>query len=183
MKASFNDDFESRLRFHDCLAGDSLQVQVCGAGRAGGCGPKCLAQVDREVFGRGDIGAVLGNRRKRIDVVDLLVGVSLLVDKELFSGQRDDRGAGEVGVLQTGRQVDGADGLGHAEAWTTAGACVGVGHVGSGFFAVGLHALDPQFFHLHKSQGADIGHEEDVGDSISMYRFGDEPATGHARHW
>ena len=102
--------------------------------------------------------------------------------RKLPAGQSNYGRAGQVGVLQPGRQIDGADGLGHAEAGASFDTGVSVGHVSGSLFPVRLHALDPQLFHFHESSWADVGHEENMGDPITMNCFGDKAAAGHVWH-
>ena len=81
-------------------------------------------------------------------MIDFLIGVALLVDLGLASGDGDDWGAGEISVLQASGEVGRADRLGHADAGTTVDTGVRIGHVGSGFFAVCHDAFDTQIFHF-----------------------------------
>ena len=72
---------------------------MCGARCAGGGRTEGLTQIDRELFRRSHERAVFGHSRKWIDMINLLIGVTLLVDLALPSGDRDNRGASEIGVL------------------------------------------------------------------------------------
>ena len=148
-KHLFGDDLKIGLLLHNLLPGDAFQFEVGRAGRSCGGSAKGLAQVDGQVLRRRDVCAVFGHGRERIDVIHLLVGVALLVDQKLAACQSNDGRAAQIGILQTGGQIDRADGLRHTQAGGALDPCIGIGHIGGGLFTVGLHSLDPQFFHLH----------------------------------
>jgi len=55
--------------------------------------------VTDELFRRGDKGAIFGDCRERINVIDFLISMTLLVNLVLSSGQGNHWGAGQIGVL------------------------------------------------------------------------------------
>ena len=177
-----HDHLGIELAFGDHQAADLLQVEVGRPGRAAHRAAERLPQVHRQHSGVVHAGAVLGDRRERRDVIDLLVGVALLVEPALAAGQRDDRRAGQVRVLQAGRQVGGPDRLGHHQRRAAAHARVAVGHVGGRLLAVGLDGGHAQLAHLQDGGGHDVRHVEDVREAVAVDGLGDEAGAGHRGH-
>ena len=74
---------------------------------------------------------------------------------------------GEPGVAQAGREIERADHLGHADAGLAGGARVTVGHVGGGFLAVDMEALDVgAALHLDEAAAQHGRHVKHVGDAV-----------------
>ena len=77
-------------------------------------GAPSVTQQPRQFGGQVDRGREFRHRGEQRRVRDFLVGVAMLKRRRLAAGQRDDRAAPEKGVLQSGRQIGGADRLRHA---------------------------------------------------------------------
>ena len=149
------------------LALVAAELQMHRARRAGDRDAECLAQhvgKPRDVV---DGGVELGHRLERRHVVDLLIDLAELGARLAPAGHRDDRRMGEPGIAQAGREIERADHLGHADARLAGGARVTVGHVGGGFLAVDVEALDVgAALHLDEAAAQHGGHVKHVGDAV-----------------
>ena len=181
-KGLLDDHLQVRLAVEHHLAGQPLQIEVRRSRSAAGRGAKRLPQVHRQIFRGADVGAVLGDRGKRLDVIHFLVGVALLAVEQFAAGQRDHRRARQPGILQPGGQIHRPHRLRHAQAGAAPDPGVGVGHVRGRLLAVGLDAANAQLLHLHQGARAEERHEEHVGNAISAGHFGDETRAGHSCH-
>ena len=177
-----HDHLGIQFAFGDHQPADLLQVEVGRPRRAAHRAAERLAQVHRQHVGRVHGRAVLGDGREWCDVIDLLVGVALLVELALASGQRDDGRAGQEGVLQAGRQVGGPDRLGHHQRRAAADTRVAVGHVGGRLLAVGLDGGHAHLAHLQDGRWHDVGHVEDVREAVAVDGLRDEAGAGHHGH-
>ena len=177
-----DDHFQVGFLVEHRLAGEAIQVEVRRARRAGGGGAERLAQSDRQQLRGADVGAVLGHRGERLDVVHLLVGVALLADRQLAPGQGDHRRAGQERILQPGGQVDRAHRLRHAQARAAPYPRIGVRHVRGSLLAVGLNTSHLQLLHLHQRARTDERHEEHVVDAVAVGHLGDETSASHSCH-
>ena len=170
------------FHIHHRAAVNALQVDMRGRGRASHGAAECLTQMLRQFFRPGHISAVLADGGKWRVMINFLVGMAQLMLLMLAPGDGDDGRARQPGVLQSRRQIDRADGLRHAKAGLAADAGVGVGHVGGGFLAMRLYALDAQFLHFHQGARRDIGHKEDIADAVAVDHFGEQASASHFGH-
>ena len=75
---------------------------------------------------------------------DFLVRVAVLERRLLVAGEGDHRAAAEIGVLQAGGEVGGADRLRHADARPPRDAGIAVGHVGRRLLGMRQDRRDPE---------------------------------------
>ena len=115
-------------------------------------------------------------------MVDFLIVVAVLLHRRRAAGNGDDGRPGQVGVLQPGGQVGGADVLGHTDAGPMGGPGVPVGHVGGGLLAVGHDAAYAHLLHLYQRLGHHHGHIEGVGHPVRLHRLHHELGSGHPWH-
>ena len=115
-------------------------------------------------------------------MIDLLIGIAVLIDLFLASGESDDRRAGEVGILESGGHVGRPDRLSPANADSPAHPRVAVRHVGCSLFPVGHNALDPEFLHFPQRRRHNHGHEKEMGYSVAVECFGNVSASLHLGH-
>ncbi len=92
------------------------ELNVNRAGRSGGGGAKRLTDQIRNPLDTLDGDVHLGYRFEGRDVVDFLIDLAKLGLRVSAPGESDDRRVGEIGVAQSGCQVQSAHHLGCAHA-------------------------------------------------------------------
>ncbi len=135
------------------LALVAAELQMHRTGRAGHRDAERLAHHVGEARDVVDGGVELGHRLERRHVVDLLVDLAELGLRLAPAREGDHRRMGEPGVAQPGREIERADHLRHADAGLAGGARIAVRHVGGGFLAMHMQALDVGA-PLHLREGA-----------------------------
>ncbi len=177
-----DDHLQIGLSVDDVLADDAVEIEMHRRRLAADRFAERLAQRQRQLVDMGDRVGVLGHRRERPAVVDLLIGVALLVALRPPPGHRDHRRAGEIGILQAGRQIGRADRLRHAHAGAPGDARIAVGHVGGGFFAMHHDAAQAELFDFFERANAEHRHEENVRGAVAFKGLGDKAGAGHLGH-
>ena len=167
-------DQRLHLGFFDVdLALVAAELQVHGAGRAGGGDAEGLPHHVGNARHFVDGGVELGHRLERRHVVDFLIDLAELGFRIAPAGHGDHRRMRQVSVAQAGGEIERADHLRHADAGPAGRARIAVGHVGGGFLAVAVHARDfgaP----LHLGEGAPQHrrHHEHVRHAIAGQHVG-----------
>ena len=85
---------------------------------------------------------------------DLLIGIAVLERRLLAAGQGDHRAAAEIGILQPGSEVGGADRLRHAHPGPLGDAGIAVGHIGRRLLRMGEHRLHAEIARAAAGCGA-----------------------------
>ena len=165
------------IRYH--LSCDSDEVKVGRTRRPGGGLPEGLPEETGKLFNRIDERVALRHRVEGLDVIDLLVGVTILLDLRQTASKGDDRRAGQVGVLQSRGQVEHPDRLRSAYSDASADPSVAIRHVGSRLLSVGHDTSDSQTLKLGHRPGDDHWHEEEMGHAVPMKRFSEKAGSGH----
>src|SRR2546427_760023 len=99
------------------------------------------------------------------------------------AGEGDHGRVREMRVAQARREIERADHLRHADARPARGACVAVGHVSGGFFAVGVNALDFRSgLHLGEGPAQHRGDHEDVRDAVALQHVREALSAGDFCH-
>ena len=162
------------------LALIAAELEMHRARRAGNGGAECLAHhvgKPRDVV---DGGVELGHRLERRHVVDLLIDLAELGARLAPAGHGDHRGMGEPGIAQPGGEIERADHLGHADAGLAGGAGIAVGHVGGGFLAMDVQALDVgAALHLDEAAAQHGRNVKDMGDAVALEHVGHALGAEH----
>ena len=175
-------DLQVGLAAHHLSAEDPPQLQIGGSRRRRRGLPNGLAEKAGKVVDRGDCHAVFGHGGEGSCVLHLLVGVSVLTDLRKPPRQRDDGRTAQIGVLESGRQIQSAHRLGATNPDPPADPGVAVGHVGRRLLTVGHDSGDPHPLHFRHGLGYDHGHEEEVCDAVPVQGLGQKAGSRHRRH-
>ena len=162
------------------LALVAAELQMHRPRRAGDGDAERLAQHVGKARDVVDGGVELGHRLERRHVVDLLVDLAELGARLAPAGHGDDRRMGEPRIAQAGREIERADHLRHADAGLAGGARIAVGHVGGGFLAMHVQALDVgAALHLDEAAAQHGRHVKHVGDAVVPEHVGDALGAEH----
>jgi hypothetical protein len=161
------------------IAGVARHVDVDGARRAGRRLAEGLPQHVRYLLHEVDAALPLGHRLVQRLVRQLLVGVAVLVLRDVAAREGDHRRVTEVGVLHARSEIRRADGLRHAHAGAAGDARVAIGHVRDGLLGVAEDALDSHVLHLGEHPAQYRVHEEHVRHPVRLQHLREEARAVH----
>ena len=121
-----------------------------------------MAEQARQFGGRIDRARKLGHRREQRGVGDFLIAVAVLERRLLAPGQRHHRNAAEIGVLESGSEVGGADRLRHAQPRPPGDTGIAIGHIGGRLLRMGEDTGHAQILELHQGAAHAGFDEEDM---------------------
>ncbi len=151
--------------------------------RAGHDRPPGVPQQARQFGGGIHLGGKFGHGGEQRRVRQLLVGVAMLLEGDLPAGQRDDRAAAEIGVLQPGREVGGTHRLREAQAGPAGDARIAVGHVDRGLFRMRQHPGNAEHAELDQRAAEHGIDPEHMGGAGGVDRARQPFGTGHRLGW
>ena len=161
------------------IAGIARHVDMDGSRRAGRRLAEGLPQQMRNLLERVDTAVELGDRLIQRLVGNFLVGIAILVLRDVAPRDCNDGRMPEIGILHAGRQIRCAHGLGHADSRPSRYAGISVRHVRDRFFRVAQDALDPRRFDLGQRASQDRVHEKHMGHAIGLEHLREEARPRH----
>ena len=148
------------------IARIACHVDVHGTRRPGRRFAERLPQDVRYLLHKVDAALPLRYRLIQRLVGHFLVGVAVLVLRDVAAREGDHRRMTQVRVLHACGEIRGAYRLRHAHARAAGDTRVAVGHVGDGLLGMAEDALDPDILHLGEDAAQDRVHEEHVRHAV-----------------
>ena len=121
-----------------------VQVEMCRARRARHRLAPGLAQQARQVGGVRHIGREFRHRCIERPVREFLIGVPMMQQRRLASGQRDHRAVAEIRILQSRRQIRRTHRLSETDPRPAGDPRIAIGHIGRRLLGMRQHARDAQ---------------------------------------
>ena len=163
-----------------CMAS---KLQVGGPGLSGRSVPECLVELVRKPAHIENLPAGSGYWLEQGEVFDFLVVVSTATPLVGATGQRDDRGAPQVGIAKSCCKVCRSNVLRHAHARASGSPGVTISHVCRCLLTMSNNALDlGLIFHGDQSGAQSCGNEKDCADPVSIECPREILGTGHRGH-
>ena len=162
------------------LAFVAAELQMYRARGAGSRHAERLAKHVREARDIVDGRVHLRHRLERRHIVDFLIDLAELGLGIAAAGEGDHRRMRQPGIAQSGREVQRADHLRHADAGFAGCARVAVSHVGGGRLRVHVQPLDLRArLHLRERLAQHRRHHEDVRNLICFEHIGEAFSAAH----